>query len=86
MSFMFEVYYRPPADSKRESELNSCVAKLGGRLDFREESAMDQGAGSICLTFEFDRLDQAEAAAKTLHERGEHVEGPQEYDREPSHA
>jgi hypothetical protein len=54
------------------------VAALGGRLDYRETPQSDAN-GSICLTFEFGRRDEAEAAARALREQGEHVEGPQDY-------
>jgi hypothetical protein len=37
MSFMFEVYYKAPADSNREAALTQRVSRFGGRLDFREE-------------------------------------------------
>jgi hypothetical protein len=36
MSYMFEVYYRPPADPAREAALAECVSSHGGRLDYRE--------------------------------------------------
>ena len=53
------------------------VARFGGHLDFREEPPGAQG--SVCLTYEFDQLDRAEAAAETLRQAGEHVEGPVDY-------
>ncbi len=77
MSFMFEVYYKAPADGKREAGLTDRVSRFGGRLDFREEPDGVQGA--VCLTYEFDQLDRAEAAAQTLRQGGEHVEGPVDY-------
>lgn len=78
MTYMFEVYYKAPPDPKKEAALLERISKLGGRLDYREEP---QGhvAASICLTYEFDRQDQAEAAAESLRRQGEHVEGPQDY-------
>jgi hypothetical protein len=76
MSFMFEVYYRPPADPHRETALTERVAELGGRLDYREDSTDLVG---VCLTFEFDDYHRAEAAAQALRELGEHVEGPMDY-------
>jgi hypothetical protein len=77
MSFMFEVYYKAPADKKREAVLADRIESFGGRLDYREEP--DKGQGTVCLTFEFDQLDRAEAAAETLRQSGEHVEGPVDY-------
>jgi len=77
MSFMFEVYYKAPVDRQREASLTDRVARFGGHLDFREETP---GArGSVCLTYESDHLDRAEAAAETLRQGGEHVEGPVDY-------
>ena len=77
MSTMFEVYYKAPADSKREAALTQRISQLGGRLDFREEP--NGTRSSVCLTYEFDRLDRAEAAAATLRQGGEYVEGPVNY-------
>jgi hypothetical protein len=77
MSYMFEVYYRPPPDPAREAELAERVTVHGGRLDYRE--APDGGLGGVCLTFEFGDLSQARAAAESLRLQGEHVEGPVEY-------
>ncbi len=77
MSFMYEVYYKAPADRNREARLTDRVSPFGGRLDFREEP--DGSHGAICLTYEFDQLDRAEAAAETLRQGGEHVEGPVDY-------
>ena len=76
MSFMFEVYYKPPPNPKTEAALGEAVVKLGGRLSYREEP---DGMGSICLTYEFDSLDQAEAASEALRKQGAHVEGPVDY-------
>ncbi len=77
MSFMFEVYYRPPTDPAREESLSRRVAALGGRLDFREEA--DNGKVGVCLTYEFDNYESAREAATVLREAGEHVEGPGAY-------
>ena len=77
MSVMFEVYYRSPADDRRESDLCQTLATFGGRLDFRETA--ERPDGSIVLTYEFEDRERAEAAARALRSRGEHVEGPQEY-------
>jgi hypothetical protein len=46
---MFEVYYKPPADPKKESALLERVAEHGGRLDYREEPN-GKPRESICLT------------------------------------
>jgi hypothetical protein len=76
MSYMFEVYYRPPADRARESTRTARVEREGGRLQFRED---DAESGPICLTYEFDDFELAERVADDLRTRGEHVEGPANY-------
>jgi hypothetical protein len=76
MSYMFEVYYKPPANPAKESALTSRVVSLGGRLDFREDAT---GQTGVCLTFEFDDRDMAMNAAEMLRQLGEHVEGPMDY-------
>ena len=78
MSYMFEVYYKPPPDPKKEVALTERVSSLGGRLSYRE-SPDENGMGGVCLTYEFDNLDQAELAAESLRQQGEHVEGPVDY-------
>jgi len=78
MSFMFEVYYKPPVDEAREEALQQQVTKFGGQLDFREVPEPHENMG-ICLTYEFSELAQAEEAAEFLRHRGEHVEGPVAY-------
>jgi hypothetical protein len=78
MSFMFEVYYRPPEDPQKEAALTAQVSSLGGRLSYREPPG-ENGRGGVCLTYEFDDHDQAAAAASVLREQGEHVEGPVDY-------
>ena len=80
MSYMFEVYYRRPADPRREAALTSRVSSLGGRLSYREAP---EGKEGVCLTYEFDEPDRAEAAAQLLREQGEHVEGPVDYGPHP---
>ena len=77
MSVMFEVYYSPPADRKKEADLAARISKLGGRLSYREDG--EKGRTGICLTFEFDDPVKAEAAAQVVREQGEHVEGPVDY-------
>jgi hypothetical protein len=74
---MFEVYYRSPADSRKEATLTARVANLGGRLSYRE--GPENSAENVCLTYEFDGQDQAEVAAEALRAQGEHVEGPADY-------
>ncbi len=78
MSFIFEVFYKPPANPAKEAEVTDQVAALGGRLDYRED-ADDHGLGGICLTYEFDDLEIATRAADALRQLGEHVEGPVDY-------
>ncbi len=78
MSFMCEVYYKAPPDPKKEAAMTQRVAGLGGRLSFREDPN-EKGMGSVCLTFEFDSLAVATAAAEMLRQQGEHVEGPVDY-------
>jgi hypothetical protein len=78
MTYMFELYYAAPADPRKEADLTSRVIKLGGWLDCREDPD-HSGPQSVCLTYEFDDLDAAEAAAEALRQGGEHVEGPVEY-------
>jgi hypothetical protein len=75
---MFEVYYQPPFDPSKESALSERVAAFGGRLDFREE-ADERGLGGVCLSYEFEELEQAVKAADVLRKLGEHVEGPVDY-------
>jgi hypothetical protein len=78
MTYMFEVYYKVPADPNKEAALQDRIGKLGGCLDYREEP-QDRAFASVTLTYEFDHLEQAEAAAESLRRQGEHVEGPQDY-------
>jgi hypothetical protein len=77
MSCLFEIYYPGPEDAVREARLTADATAAGGRLDFREAAGVD--GSSICLTFEFESRAQAEAVAKTLRQRGEHVEGVYDY-------
>src|SRR5262249_34145111 len=57
MSFMFEVYYRPPTNPPKEAALTARVAGFGGRLTYRE-ALNGSGMGGICLTYEFDDFQQ----------------------------
>ncbi|MEX2141010.1 MAG: hypothetical protein WD894_17225 [Pirellulales bacterium] len=77
MCYMFEVFYRPPADVEKEAALTANVSSFGGRLSHRELTNGESSA--ICLAYEFDERSQAESAAEALRKRGEHVEGPMEY-------
>lgn len=79
MSFMFEVYYRPPPDQHREAVLTAQVTPFGGRLTYREVPG-NGGTGGVCLTYEFDERRNAEIAAEALRSAGEHVEGPVDYE------
>jgi hypothetical protein len=78
MSYMFEVLYKSPSDSRREAAISKSVGEFGGNLTCREEPDAI-GNGSVCLTYEFDELRVAEQAASCLRARGEHVEGPVDY-------
>jgi hypothetical protein len=79
MTYMFEVYYKAPADLEKEAALLKRVSKMGGRLDFREEPENNSGPQAVVLTYEFDDRDRADEAAEALRQQGEHVEGPQDY-------
>lgn len=81
MSYMFEVYYKPPVDPKKENAILERVSQLGGRLDYREEPKSEPH-GSICLTYEFEDYERAAAAVDCLQQQGEYVEGPQDYGKE----
>jgi hypothetical protein len=76
MSYMFEVYHKPPANPAKEAAVTSRVTALGGRLDYREDAAEHVG---VCLTYEFDDREKATKAAELLRHLGEHVEGPMDY-------
>jgi hypothetical protein len=78
MSYMFEVYYRLPANPEKDAVLSDRIASFGGRLNFLEISGKGE-PGGVCLTFEFDDPEQARKAAETLRRQGEHVEGPADY-------
>ncbi len=78
MSIMFEVYYKAPPDKKKEAELTVQISRFSGHLTFRE-NPNEYGSTSVCLTYEFDNLSLAEAAAESLCQQDEHVEGPIDY-------
>jgi hypothetical protein len=75
---MFEVYYKAPPDPHKEALLTERVSKLGGHLSYREDAG-HSAIRSVCLTYEFESLEQATVAAESLRGRGEHVEGPVDY-------
>jgi hypothetical protein len=77
VSFMFEVYYRSPADPKKEAALTERISQLGGQLTYRE--IPPENGRPVCLTYEFVGRNQAEIAAESLRTQGEHVEGPMDY-------
>jgi hypothetical protein len=83
MSYLLEVYYRPPADAQKEEALTSRLLAMGGRLTYREAPKVGASRG-ICLSYEFAQRDQAAAAARLLRDQGEHVEGPVDYGGEMS--
>lgn len=78
MSFMFEVFYKPPASAAKEAAPADRVVALGGRLDYRED-AETNGESGVCLTYEFTDYDLALKAATVLRQLGEYVEGPVDY-------
>jgi hypothetical protein len=78
MSYMFEVLYKSPSDSRREASISESVGEVGGNLTARGEPDVIE-SGPVCLTYEFDDLRVAERAASCLPSRGEHVEGPVDY-------
>ena len=81
MSFMFEVYYCTPTDAAREERISVEVELFGGRLTCRNDPdpALSRVSEAVCLTYEFDALQAANAAAERCRATGEHVEGPCSY-------
>ena len=79
MTYMFEVYYRPPADPQKEAALLERVVGFGGRFDYREEPENSGNFPWVVLTYEFDELERAEVAAAYLRRSGERLDGPQDY-------
>lgn len=65
MSVVFEVLYKSPPDSLRESVISERVSKFGGRLTYWEEPDL-VGVGPVCLTYEFNGFEQPEKAASQL--------------------
>jgi hypothetical protein len=78
VTWMFELYYMPPSDLVREERIARVIARLGGRLVFREAPEHD-GSHNVCLTYEFVAMADAEAAATEVQAAGEYVEGPYPY-------
>jgi hypothetical protein len=79
MSAIIELFYKCPRDPIRESQIKHEIAELRGRFDYAEETVIEGVCQTICLTFEFDDIAIAKRAAELLRQRGEHIEGPQEY-------
>ncbi len=77
MSYIIEVFYRGPVDSRREELISSEALRFGGQLDFRESSGTN--SKGLCLTFEFNDNKSDERAAEGIRELGKHVAGPAEY-------
>lgn len=78
MAYMFEVYYKAPANGTKEEALTEQVSRYGGRLDYREEP-VEADSQAVVLTYEFDEAERAEEVAELLRQQGEHVEGPVGY-------
>ena len=78
MTWMFELYYLARTDPAREVRIPCAAGAHGGRLDHRE-APETTGSHSVCLTYEFDTLSDAEAAAQQLRSFGEYIEGPYQY-------
>jgi hypothetical protein len=78
MSFMFEVYYRAPTDNEREARITAEVKAAGGWFNYRELPT--EHSQAIVLTFEFNNRVVAGKLADSLRARGEHVEGPANYE------
>lgn len=51
MSYMFEIYSKPPRYPRREAVLTEQVSHFGGRLSFRE-GPDEQALGGVCLTYD----------------------------------
>ncbi len=75
MLFMFDVYYKSSPDPRREERIAELVSRRGGSLTYRE-APPETGTQTICLTYEFDRLEAAQAVVASLLQQGEHVAGP----------
>lgn len=77
MSYMIEVYIPEPQDLTREAQFTATAEAAGGRLDCREEPLLHRT--SVCLTYDFESLTQAESVAEQLRCISVHVEGPSDY-------
>jgi len=78
VTWMFDLYYLAPTDPAREVRITHAAGGHGGRLDYRE-APETTGSHNVCLTYEFDTLSDAEAAAQQLRSFGEYIEGPYQY-------
>jgi len=76
MTFAIDVFFRPGSNIN-EDALISQATQSGGHLDFREPAGIDDT--SICLTFEFSSLTQAQSTVDILKTNEIHIEGPYEY-------
>ena len=47
MLYVFEIYFKAPANPAKVATVASRVTALGGRFDFREEATEHSGAGGI---------------------------------------
>ncbi len=79
MSYAFDLLYKPPRDQTREHNILESVQSHRGSLDYIEEIIIENTASSICITYEFDDLNDAEQCATELRKSGEHIEGPYDY-------
>ena len=77
MSFMTDVYFKPPANPAKEAVITDRMIFFGGRLDLREDTD-DHDLDGVCLSYEFDDIEGATQAADLLRELGEDFEGPYE--------
>ena len=75
VSYAMDVYYAQPASRLCEATITQQAAQLGGRLDYREEIEMPGAAHSICLTFEFEGMGEADRAAEALARTGSTLKG-----------
>ncbi len=79
MSFMLEVLYGGPTNQEKEVQIARVLAEFGGHMTYKEEPSPESLIQTVCLTYEFDNSDAADAAAYQLRKLGDHVEGPMDY-------
>lgn len=77
-TWMFEVYYSPPADLDRERQITAAVGPHGGWLQCREATPRETQK-YLCLTYEFDSEAGVEAGARAVRAMAEYLEGPYPY-------